>query len=309
MSLAPHCHVFAGGSLDRAGAKRRDVDWLAQALGQREARVVCLGDGQQPFCVPGEAGSLEAGWLSSHALGALPVEGPPIFLGLDDVCAPHFAVRIGPEVAGPDGPLHGLGEFHEMRAAAMRLNGADTAALGCAKALFDWHARHGFCAACGSASDLVDGGWRRRCSGCGAEHFPRVDPVVIMLPIAQDRCLVGRQARFPQGMWSALAGFVEPGESLEEAVAREVLEEVGQRVLSARYHSSQPWPFPSSMMVGFLAEVEPSAIVLDAEELEDAQWFTRAQMRSALAGQQPGCHPPPPFAIAHWLIKAWVQEG
>lgn len=308
MSLSPHAHVFAGGVLDRVGLRRRDSAWLTGALQQPDARVVCLGDGQQPFCLTGPNGELEAAWLSSHALKALPVEGEPILLGLDREGAPHFAVGIKPEAAERDGPLHGLGAFHEMRAAAMRLSCADAAALGCAKALLDWHARHGFCAVCGTPSAMTDGGWRRRCPACDAEHFPRVDPVVIMLPIAEDRCLVGRQARFPPGMWSALAGFVEPGESLEEAVAREVWEEVGQRVIRARYHSSQPWPFPSSMMVGFLAEVDPTAIMLDREELEDAQWFTREQMRAALAGASPGHYAPPPFAIAHWLIKAWAQS-
>lgn len=307
MSLSPHGHVFAGGVLDRAGVRRRDPAWLAKALQHANARVACFGSGQQPFCVPGPNGALEAGWLGAHVLSALPVEGAPIFLGLDQAETPHFAVQIHSDAAEPEGLLHGLGEFHDMRAAAMRLAGADTAALGCAKALLDWHARHGYCAVCGHASELVDGGWRRRCPACASEHFPRVDPVVIMLPIAQDRCIVGRQRRFPPGMWSALAGFIEPGESLEEAVAREVLEEVGQRVLSARYHSSQPWPFPSSMMVGFFAEVEPGDIALDHEELEDARWLTRDEMRAALAGHNPSCFVPPALAIAHWLIKAWVD--
>lgn len=307
MSLAAFAHVFAQSRLDRAGLRRADAGWLAGALHQPDARIACLGDGLAPFCIEGADGALEAGWLSTRALAALPVMGAPIFLGLDAEGAPHFAVRIGQEAIAPDGVLHGLGEFQDLRSAAMRLSGADAAALGCAKALLDWHARHGYCAACGTPSAILDGGWRRRCPACNAEHFPRVDPVVIMLPIVQDRCLVGRQARFPQGMWSALAGFVEPGESLEEAVAREVLEEVGQRVLSARYHSSQPWPFPSSLMMGFLAEVEPSDIKVDHKELEDARWFTRAQMRAALAGEAAGLYAPPPLAIAHWLIKSWAE--
>lgn len=299
--------IFAGGALDRAGPRRRDPAWLEAARASPEARFACFA-GMKPFCLEGAQGALEAGWLGPQALNALPTEGELLFLGLDAQGAPHFALALHASADAEDGLLAGLGRFEEMRAAAMRLPAADAAALGTGKALLDWHARHRFCANCGSATAVEEGGWKRRCPACHAEHFPRTDPVVIMLPIAGERCVVGRQARFPPGMWSALAGFVEPGESLEEAVARETLEEVGLKVRGARYLASQPWPFPSSLMLGFLAEAEEGEVIVDRHELEDARWLTRAEVASGLAGQGEAWFPPP-LAIAHWLLRAWAEGG
>jgi len=290
--------TFAGGALDRAGILRRDPQWLARALGDPRARFAAFAS-LRPLCVEAGSGGLAARWLSQEERAGLVIAGEPVLLGIDAAGAPHFAISLA------DGQMP-YGAFEELRAAAARLAGPDAAALGCGKALLDWHARHGFCAACGGPTTQREGGWKRACAHCGAEHFPRTDPVVIMLPIAGERCVVGRQRRFPPGVYSALAGFVELGESLEEAVARETLEEVGLRVRAVRYWGAQPWPFPSSLMLGFHAEVEEGALQRDAEELEEACWLTRAEVRAGLAGEGP-VRFPPPLAIAHWLLRTWAH--
>ena len=199
-----------------------------------------------------------------------------------------------------------------MRAAAAALPEADVAIAGTAKSLFDWRRRHGFCAACGKATDQASGGWRRVCAACGVEHFPRVDPVVIMLPVykggSEPRCLLGRQAAWPEGRMSALAGFMEPGESIEEACAREVMEEAGLTVSGVVYHSSQPWPFPAQLMIGLIAEVTTEDAAPDQTELEAVAWLTRAEARAVLAGTHGTIHAPPPFAIARRLLEAWAEE-
>lgn len=177
-----------------------------------------------------------------------------------------------------------------------------------AKALLHWHARHRFCANCGAPSYVTDGGWRRDCPACGAQHFPRTDPVVIMLAVKDEHCLLGRQARFAPGMWSCLAGFVEPGETVEDAVRRETREEAGIVCGRVRYFASQPWPFPSSLMIGCHAEALSNTIVVDHNELEGARWFSRAEAAALLTRTHPdGLTAPPPVAIAHHLIRAWVE--
>jgi NAD+ diphosphatase len=191
----------------------------------------------------------------------------------------------------------------------------DLAIYGGARSLVDWHARHRFCARCGAPTRLAKGGWQRTCTSeaCKGEHFPRVDPVTIMTVECEGELLLGRQPRFPPRRYSALAGFVEPGESLEEAVRREVLEEAGVRVNTVRYVASQPWPFPSSIMIACHAFAEDKDIVIDTTELDDARWFTRAEVREAMAAQVTGAKEgafiaPPPFAVAHHLLKWWLQQ-
>ncbi len=187
----------------------------------------------------------------------------------------------------------------------------EAATYAAARSLVDWHARHNFCARCGTVTTVMRGGWARKCPGCAAEHFPRTDPVVIMLaehgPVHDRRILIGRQPRFPAGNYSALAGFVEVGESMEEAVARELFEEAGVRATSVRYVASQPWPFPSSLMMGAIAPVESDDITLDTNELEDAMWVNRAEVAAAMAGDPTARFiPPPPYAIAHTLFLRWL---
>lgn len=177
-----------------------------------------------------------------------------------------------------------------------------------AKALLGWHVRHRFCSVCGSASRPVEAGWRRDCPACGAQHFPRTDPVVIMLATDGDRCLLGRAPRFAPGMWSCLAGFVEPGESIEEAVRRETREETGIVCGRVQYLSSQPWPFPMSLMIGCRSEALSTALTIDRSELEDARWFGREEVVTMLARRHPDrLTTPPPVAIAHSIIRAWVE--
>jgi NAD+ diphosphatase len=198
---------------------------------------------------------------------------------------------------------------------------ADLATYGVARALVDWHARHRFCARCGARTRLVKGGWQRDClpreeGGCEAQHFPRTDPVTIMLVEHSGRLLLGRQPRFPPKAFSALAGFVEPGETIEEAVAREVFEEAGVRVRDVRYIATQPWPFPSQLMIGCYCTAVNDRLTIDKTELDDARWFTRAEVQNAMMAGRDGAMqdelipfvPPPPVAIAHHLLKWWLAK-
>jgi NAD+ diphosphatase len=232
-----------------------------------------------------------------------------VLLGLEEGRA-IFALDIS---AAPDpaneGPLTGLGHFRDMRTAAMTgLNERDIAILGQAKAMIDWHQRHGFCARCGAATKMMDAGYRRHCEACGADHFPRTDPVVIMLATHEDACLVGRGKQFPPGMFSALAGFIEPGETVEEAVRRELMEEAGVKIGAVTYYATQPWPFPSSLMIGCHAEALSRDIVVDQNELAEAFWLEKAKAKKLVAGEQiDGLFIPPKVAIAHHLIRAWAM--
>jgi NAD+ diphosphatase len=180
--------------------------------------------------------------------------------------------------------------------------------LATAKSLLGWHARNGFCAQCGAPTVVAAGGYRRECTACGTHHFPRTDPVVIMLITRGDACLLGRSPRFNEGMYSCLAGFLEPGETVEAAVRRETFEEVGLTIGTVRYHASQPWPFPSSLMIGCVAEAQDEAITLDPEELADARWFSRDAVAAMLEGRHSdGLTTPPPLAIANLLMRAFVE--
>jgi NAD+ diphosphatase len=302
--LLPHNpNAFARSPLDRAAHHRRDAAWLAAALDADSTRIMPFYE-RRPFVTEG-GGVIGAGWLSTHALKRIaPEDAPIIFLGLDTEHAAHFAVEIADASV-----LGDIGRFDDLRALGPRLSRGDLAILGCAKSIFEWHARHRFCAVCGQPSAIVEAGWKRECVACKAEHFPRFDPVVIMVPTFGERCLLGRQKAWPRGMHSALAGFIEPGETIEEAVARETLEEAGLRVREVRLHSTQPWPFPHSLMIGALAAVENEDITIDGHELETARWFTREEARQLIATKHPDAFAPPPFAIAHQILKSWTEEG
>ncbi|MBI3437133.1 MAG: NAD(+) diphosphatase [Proteobacteria bacterium] len=301
--LLPHNpNAFARSPLDRAAHRRRDAGWLADALKGEATRVVPFFE-RRPF-VTEESGHVGVGWLSAHALSRIaPPDASLLFLGLDTEGAAHFAVEIGDTATLTD-----IGRFDDLRALGPRLSREELAILGCAKSIFEWHVKHRFCAVCGKPSAIVEAGWKRECVACKAEHFPRFDPVVIMVPSFGERCLLGRQKVWPRGMHSALAGFIEPGETIEEAVARETLEEAGLRVREVRLHSTQPWPFPHSLMIGALAAVEDEDITIDGHELETARWFTREEARQLIAGKHADCFAPPPFAIAHQILKSWTEE-
>jgi len=198
--------------------------------------------------------------------------------------------------------------FFDLRMVMTALSALDAECLAIAKGLMNWHASHGFCAACGQKSDISHAGWQRLCADCGRSHFPRTDPVVIMLVVSQNRLLLGRSAQWPEGMYSLLAGFVEPGEVIEAAVRREVFEEAGIRIGQVRYVASQPWVFPASLMIGCIAEAQTTQIKVDPTELEDAQWVTREDLVSIKGGTHPVIKPGRNGAIAQFLIESWLQD-
>ncbi len=305
---------FTGNPLDRASEKRSDGAWLAARRSDASSFVLPMWRLQPFFLGPdNNRGALEPGFLKPGLAESLAApDAASVLLGLEGDHA-LFALDISAaRDPATEGPLAGLGHFRDMRAAAMSGGMAekDIAILGQAKAMIDWHARHGFCAQCGAATALTDAGYRRHCSQCNADHFPRTDPVVIMLATHGDACLVGRGKHFPPGMMSALAGFIEPGETIEEAVRRELLEEAGVRVGNVTYHTTQPWPFPSSLMIGCFAESLSREIVLDGNELADAMWLEKDKARALLAGKpMDGIFVPPPVAIAHHLIRAWAESA
>jgi NAD+ diphosphatase len=301
---------FTGSSLDRASHRRTDAAWVAAQRNHPRTLIHPMWR-LQPFLTGGDDKPLEAAFFAPGLCDALANPGAAcIFLGLDEDRAVFVLDISAADDPERTGPLAGLGRFRELRGAAALLSNRDVAVLGQAKSLIDWHQRHGFCPRCGSPTELMDAGYRRLCRSCGAEHFPRTDPVAIMLATLGGRCLVGRGHHFQPGMYSALAGFIEPGETLEEAVRREIFEEAGLRTGNVRYVATQPWPFPSSLMIGCFAEALDGEIRIDGAELADARWLDRATARALLAGEEiDGMRVPPPIAIAHHLIKAWAEEA
>jgi len=290
--------AFAGSRLDRADHVRASPERLADLMNW-QARLLLL-DGLDP--VIDDAGILAWGSLADACEGS-----DLVFLGLDGTSGCFAAVPPQGSVAPPQ---------QRSWQAISSLRPDDLATYGGARSLVDWHARHRFCARCGSPTVLAKGGWQRNCTSdtCKAEHFPRVDPVTIMLVEHEGNLLLGRQPRFPPHNYSALAGFVEPGETIEEAVMREVLEEAGVTVRGVSYVMSQPWPFPSSLMIGCHAHADDPAITIDTTELDDARWFSRPEVEEALEASREGrpgkafsC--PPPMAVAHHLLRWWMERG
>jgi NAD+ diphosphatase len=297
--------AFARSPLDRADRERRDAAWLERARRSDAARVLPLWR-LQPLVKSGDARSLA--WARWTLLEDVRPTPEPVLLGVAEGAA-HFAVDVSSlEKPVEELGLEGAADFLELRAIAPQLPAGDAAIAAHARSSIDWHARHAHCAVCGGSTRPVLGGAQRNCIECSAEHFPRTDPVVIAVVGRGERCLLGRGHGWPTSLYSALAGYVEPGEALEDAVRREVFEETGVRVGALRYLASQPWPFPSSLMIGFLGEAESEEIALDAAELADARWFTRDELRGALAGAG-ALQVPPPFAIAHHLVRAWLEGG
>ncbi|MDF8332573.1 NAD(+) diphosphatase [Novosphingobium cyanobacteriorum] len=288
--------AFSGSALDRADHIRANSEKLAELTNWR-ARLLKL-DGLAPVIAP--EGGLEWGTLADADPAA-----ELVFLGLSAEGRACFAA-VSPALIGSVAPPSpALWQVMSLLAPD------ELATYGGAKALVDWHARHRFCARCGSATVLAKGGWQRNCTNgaCKGEHFPRVDPVTIMTVECDGTLLLGRQPRFPPRRFSALAGFVEPGETIEEAVAREVHEEAGVRVRDVTYVCSQPWPFPSSLMIACHAHADDPALTIDETELDDARWFSRAEVAHAMSGAEDGAFiAPPPFAVAHHLLKWWLEQ-
>lgn len=282
---------FTGSPLDRIDIERDQPALFAERLADPRARLLAL-DGLDP--VVDEDGRLL--WTDLAQAGDAEVA----LLGLIDGIPRFVALRGGANR-----------NHHAIFRLLDSLPAGEAGTYAAARSLVDWHARHRFCANCGTATLPMRAGWARRCPGCGAEHYPRTDPVVIMLAEHDGpdgrRILIGRQPRFPAGNYSALAGFLEVGESLEEAVTRELMEEAGVRATAVRYVASQPWPFPSQLMVACIARVESDALTIDTNELEDAMWVTRDELAAALA-KDPAARfkVPPPYAIAHTLFVRWL---
>jgi len=299
--------AYSGSLLERAAALRGDEAKLAALSAHERAGAYVVGG--ESIVLKAEGGAPDP-LFSLAAARMLGEARETIFLGLLHD-APRFGIGI--DAAAVDA-LKARADLKLTDLRSIAVQGAvDTVhlpPLAEAKAILGWHARHRFCPDCGSPTQLAQAGWRRDCPVCKAEHFPRTDPVVIMLPIKGDRCVLGRSPRFPPTMWSCLAGFCEPGESIEEAVRREVAEEVGLACAHVRYFASQPWPFPSSLMIGCHAEAVGDDMVIDESEIEDARWFDRAELKSMLMRRHPlELSAPPPIAIAHHIIRDFAEHG
>lgn len=297
--------AFVSDILDRAAHLRGDDDKLFALEAHRDARtyvvyrdslvVVQSDDGPRALLTLDEA----------RKYGANP---GTIFLGLRDGAA-VFGMGIPPDAVEK---LMTRSDVAVTELRGMAMQGAippqQLSAIAAAKSLVSWHQRHGFCANCGARTRMTQGGWKRDCPSCKTEHFPRTDPVVIMLVTHGDKCLMGRQKQFPPGMWSCLAGFVEVAETIEDAVRREILEESGIHCGDVSYYMTQPWPYSSSLMIGCTAEAHDEDITVDLTELEDARWFDRAEALLLLNRTHPdGLTGPHPFAIAHHLLGEWLK--
>ena len=309
--------AYVSGDLDRRADLRENGEALTVLRSAPDARVVVVARDQMVLAGQGALHSVgDAEGVGAHRLEA--------FLGLTPDGAPRFALWLDDEMVAmredtSDGFLDrrvlvvpGRPDLSLVDLRSLTLKSAfdppTLSAMATAKALFGWHASHGFCAKCGAASQAAAAGWRRECAACKTQHFPRTDPVVIMLVSEGDHCLLGRQARFPKGFYSALAGFLEPGETIEAAVKREVLEEAGIACHDVVYHACQPWPFPTTLMIGCFAKATDRTIKIDHDELEDARWFSRAEVRLMLAGSHTeGFGAPNPMAIARTLVETWAN--
>jgi len=304
--LGPKPHLgYTDSRLNRAAERRTNAAAIAALAGDRRAGAYVVG-GELIVVKPGTPG--EPLFTMAEAQALAPAT-ETIFLGLDGG-APRFGIGIAPAAAEA---LKARGDLLVTDLRSIAVQGLVPAEhlppIAEAKAILHWHARHRFCANCGATTAVVDAGWRRDCPNCKAQHFPRTDPVVIMLAVDGDNCLLGRSPRFAPNMWSCLAGFVEPGEAIEDAVRRETAEEAGIVCGRVRYFAAQPWPFPMSLMIGCFAEAKSRDIVMDTTELEGARWFSRDEAADMLLRRhKDGLTTPPPVAIAHHIVRAWVED-
>jgi NAD+ diphosphatase len=300
-------HVYACNPLDRGDRERRDEKWITQKAKDPKSKFLPLWDLNVLISNGPNQG---LGWLSIDELGHLGIDTRVVFLGLRAQEA-YFAVDISDNSAAVlDLKESGDWRFEDARTVTDYLSGTDSGIVAQARIQVNWHNRNGFCSICGHETFVKRGGQVRQCSNCDTEHFPRTDPVVITLVSDKDRCLLGqsRARQFARKMYSALAGFMDQGESIEEAVAREIGEEAGIQVENIRYHSSQPWPFPWSVMIGCHADAVTTDIVMDDDEMADVRWFQREEVLLALEGKNQNLELPAPIAIAHHLIKAWATH-
>ena len=315
MNVYPN--IFSNNPLDRVSYLRSNPDWIKETIAKDDTVFTPFWRGK-PFV------STISGLVSGNSL---PNQQSPawfplsffkdkiiggsmvIFLGLLNKKA-YFSIDIS-KISDPENEagLKDLGIFEDLMVlSSQAIDPGELAILGQAKAIFEWHNSHRFCSRCGSESSLSEAGYKRICVACNSEHFPRTDPVVIMLATYNDRAFLGRQKRFPPGMYSALAGFIEHGESIEEAVARELNEEAGISTKKVSYHSSQPWAFPFSLMIGCIAEANSKSFTLDEFEIDEGRWFSRSELKKAIEGNNSNFFVPPSMAIAHHLIKNFVYN-
>lgn len=313
--------TFGGSALDRRADLRAQPETLAGLMARPDAGIVPLWRGKPLVTKAGD--DIALGWLQAGHPALEDAPEAPVFLGLDDG-RPVWAADISrwnPEdvdmstlglFLDPSEQHHPeIGDdmwFAELRAVMTRLDPRDAELAATAKAVLGWHETHGFCSRCGARSRIEMAGWQRVCPDCGGHHFPRTDPVVIMLIVSGNDVLLGRSPGWPEGMYSLLAGFVEPGESLEAAVRREVLEETAVEVGRVSYLASQPWPFPASLMFGCLGEATNREITIDPQEIEDAIWISRERLASAFRGEDQAILPARPGAIARFLLENWLAD-
>ena len=288
---------FAGGLLDHVETQRSPTE-LQAFVAQPNARCICFHNGSPALRREGGLKRIHP----SELIGRNLIDPGPIFLGLEGD-APIFAASVQNPTDVTVADL-----FQDLRSATRMLNPEEMAVAGRAKSLLDWHINHRFCSKCGQVSQPEDGGLKRKCPSCETEHFPRVNPVVIMLILSGDKVLLGRGAGWPEGAMSALAGFISPGESMEEAVARETFEEVGLKIRNPRYIFSQPWPWPSQLMMGVICDAESEVIKINEAELEDAKWFTKDDVQAVYDKTGDAFLRLPRFTIAHHLLRHWLES-
>lgn len=299
--------------LDRMSPKRPDTVWVDAQRNDERARFLVLCDLKPVVTLEARGASGDIKWFGRDQLTALRLpEENALFLGVTrDEGVPHFAIALSEhQVASIDGAAEVLRPAIDLRSLAMRgeLSPEEQSLAGQARSLAQWHENCQCCGKCGAPTRMMDAGWRRKCGGCGLDWFPRTDPVVIMLVTDGERCILAHEHRYAPGMYSTLAGFLEPGEDIEHAVRREVLEETGILVGKVEYYRSQPWPFPHSLMLGCIAYADTTELQVDLTELADARWFSRAEALSMIEGTHPErLTAPGKHAIAHVLLKAFVD--
>lgn len=295
-------NAFIGNPLDRAGILRRDPDWLIAQESHPQAEMLIIS--KNDILIQRDTPTSRLGWLHLDTLNLFPAKPELILLGLENE-APRLAVNA----TGSEDLFEGLGEFAGLRQAGPYLSPSELSIAGQALWLSSWHYRHQFCARDGGNTVIAEGGFKRLNPRTGAEHYPRTDPVAIVLPVHDDEVCLGRSPHFPPGFYSAFAGYVEACETLEECAVREVKEESGLDTVRLEYIFSQPWPFPSSLMMGFIAETAGKDLTLDPDEIEDARWYSRDEIRAVMNGSQDiPLMIPPPMAIAHQLLKEWLSR-
>jgi NAD+ diphosphatase len=298
-------------ALERQSGRRTDTAYIAAARANAHAKVLALVGLRVPIVPSAGLAQAQLRWLSFAEVRAIGNPGEFVFLGEEENAAPVFACNFeAPETEPAEAPFEGIKPLVDLRSLARQavLSEAELLIASQARSVMAWHAVSRFCSRCGSRVRSEDAGWRMHCEACGLDTYPRMDPAVIMLVTHGGRCLMGREHRFPEKLYSALAGYVEPGDDIEHAVRREVKEETGIDVGQVRYIASQPWPFPHSLMIACWGEALNGELTIDAAEIADARWFSRDEAASMLANSHPeGLEVPPAISIAYTLVRAFVD--